>query len=324
MAIDQAQTNLTVHWKISNSIGWGGLGVGSSMLHSDMVIAWRSNGKVILSPRDSRGRHLPKYTSTNAITLLGNIKSQEEDSNYWYVTYSRPLAPLDGLSLLVETGRNSFIYGFAAQSPNTNDASSGFGFHDDRGNFDYDVILAEPISSKSSTMSSDTLKGAHGNILAFLWIIMTPISVIMARYYKNIGHKWFIFHSMIQFVTVTSTIILGLLMENRYEFKFESTHEIVGAIVIIIGTLQVYSGCYIHLTYDENRAKTPIRDKAHGITGFLIWFMAIYQMISGLNMERSKLKLYFYCFVAATMFFVMIVMQRRRKPIAAYQKLDMN
>lgn len=323
IGLDESGENMIVDWKISNNVGWAGFGVGSSMMHSDMVVAWRNKEKIIISPRFSSGRHLPEYVEIDSLKIL---TQDTGNPSFWHITFSRPLKQKDGLRLSVNEGINSFIYGFAAESPNSDDPTSGFSFHSNKGAFDHSVVHGSSSGGgRSKLINNDVLRGVHGYILTIMWIIMTPISVILARYCKHIGHKWFVLHSAFQFITVTCTIVLGLLMEDTYAWSFESTHEIVGTIIICIGTLQVYSGCFIHLRYNPSRSSVPKRDKAHGITGFIIWFLSIYQMISGLINSESKLRLYIFSVIALAMLIAMVIMQmqKRRNGAVSYQKVQM-
>lgn len=301
MITDSSGTNVTISLKVSNSVGWAAVGVGKTMSNSDMVVAWKNGKQVVISPRYSMGEDMPAPFKSK---YFYNPQYAFKDDN-WLLTFTRPLNPTnDGFKNTIMKGANSFIYAYSATGPASSDPAADFQIHSSKGTFEYNVV--------TGGVTVDLLETIHGYGLIILWIILTPISVILARYYKHIGHKWFIAHSGIQFITVTSTIVLGLLMENKYGWGFKTIHEIIGVIVIIIGTLQVCGGFFIHFSYDPSRSRIPIRDKAHGIIGFGIWFLSIYQMVSGVSNDDSKLRLYIFAPVAAIMFFIMIGLQIKR------------
>ena len=298
--LDQSGLNVTVTMKISNTIGWAAWGTGNTMDNSDMVIAWKSKTGVVISPRYSTAQQIPTLIKTTSLT---NQQYNTKDAKNWFVTFTRPLSAIGGFKNAITKGKNTFMYASSEETIDSSDIGASFGKHDAKGTFEFDVA--------TGSGSSNLLLLLHGWILCILWIVLTPISVIVARYFKHIGHKWFIFHSFSQFVTVSCTIVLGLLMESKYDWKFKTIHEIIGTVIIAIGALQVFSGFYIHFTYDPSRSAIPWRDIAHGIVGFLTWFLSIYQMISGLNVE-NKIRLYAFSAIGILMFFAMVGFQLRK------------
>ena len=311
MVTDSTGVNVTVSLKVSNSIGWAAVGVGKTMSNSDMVVAWKNGKQVVISPRYSLGEDMPVAFKSK---YFYNPQFAFKD-DYWLLSFTRPLNPTnDGFKNTIAKGQNTFIYAYSAKPVNSADPAADFDIHSAKGSFDFNVL--------TGGVSVNLLETLHGYGLIILWTILTPISVILARYYKHIGHKWFIAHAGIQFITVTATVILGLLMESKYGWGFKTVHEIIGTIMIVIGTLQVCGGFYIHFSYDPSRSRIPSRDKAHGIIGFLIWFMSIYQMVSGLSDDETKLRLYIFAPIVALMFFAMIGLQLKRMKATKNQRLS--
>eukprot|EP00835_Amoeboradix_gromovi_P006765 NODE_876_length_3515_cov_0.125293.p2 type:complete len:332 gc:universal NODE_876_length_3515_cov_0.125293:2350-3345(+) len=302
MEIDPTGNKITMNMTISNSVGWAAIGTGKSMSNSDMIVVWKTGSQVIVSTRYSSGESLPNYVKSK-ITPLPQYKNLEKS---YIVSFTRPIAAGEIYKTSITKGTNSFIYALGDKSPSTTDMSAPFVEHTTKGTFEYNVLTGGVVK--------DILPILHGYGLIVLWIIFTPISVILARYFKHIGHKWFIAHSLIQFITISCTAVLGLMMENNYNWTFKSTHEIVGFCIVTIGVVQLMSGLYIHLNYDPSRSRVPTSDKAHGIVGFLIWFMSIYQMVTGLRFsEDDRFRLYIFCAIAALMFCLMAVLQFKRQ-----------
>ena len=304
MMTDKTGTNVTISCKVSNSLGWVGIGTGKTMTNSDMIVAWNTGKQVVISTRQSTGNSEPQAFPSRS---LSNPQYAYKDSN-WLFSVTRPLQPTaDGFKVAVAKGSNPFIWAYNPTAPQSTDPNADFQQHSQYGAFEYNVVSGN--SAAEST--TDTLTNIHGYALLLLWVVFTPISVILARYFKHIGHKWFIIHSITQFVTIAATTVLGLLMENKYQWKFQSVHEIIGLVIIIIGTLQLCSGFYIHFTYDPSRSRIPISDKAHGIIGFLIWFLSLYQMVSGITFNDDKLRLYIFSALAGIMLLAMLGFQYR-------------
>eukprot|EP00834_Sanchytrium_tribonematis_P003405 NODE_130_length_16779_cov_1.687410.p3 type:complete len:327 gc:universal NODE_130_length_16779_cov_1.687410:8893-9873(+) len=294
-------TNITVLWKIANSVGYAGVGFGTSMTNADMVVVWRNSNRVILSPRYSTGESLPEYVKTKSYASQYSLNSAN-DPNFWFVKFTRPLKPSDGLMTPLISGENQIIWA-AGDAPDSADPSTTFDQHSSQGSFVFNAATGSSGVSLIVTL--------HGYGLLIFWLILTPISIMLARYFKHIGHKWFIAHVGVQILTVLATIVLGLLMENKYSWGFKTLHEIIGIVIIVIGTLQLVSGAVIHFSYDPSRSSIPARDRLHGVVGFLLWFASIYQMVSGLKGNDST-RLYIFSAIAGVMFMSLLVLQVRK------------
>lgn len=158
----------------------------------------------------------------------------------------------------------------------------------------------EAVSSKDSKV---TLRIVHGVLMAVSWGVLSVVSIIIARWFKWVGHTWFILHKSLNIIAILLTLIafvISLVMVKpfRQTSSVALTHAIVGLIVVILSVFQGLIGQLADKLYNPNRVTAPLwPDKIHWYCGRFVQLLAIPTIVLGMLAEKID-KIWIYIFVA--------------------------
>lgn len=143
----------------------------------------------------------------------------------------------------------------------------------------------------ASELVLDPLPIAHGTLMFVSWSILVPAATFLPRFFKYIGHKWFILHAWVfNLIAVAATIAAfgiilkfipqGFIIPNPY---YES-HAWIGLIIIGTSVFQGLVGWLADRKFDPNREKLPIfPDRTHQIIGYSLIALAAINIGLGMN-----------------------------------------
>lgn len=139
---------------------------------------------------------------------------------------------------------------------------------------------------------------AHAWLMIIAWIFLVPIAVLIARFYKNIGHKWFLLHRGIQIIALLLTVVgfalaVSSKVANGYEIpasflSIRSGHQRLGLYVFLMMIINPVIGYLADKLYDPQRTSVPFwPDYLHIILGYSAVFGGFANSYTGIDLFAS-------------------------------------
>lgn len=254
-------TNNTVQITMinKNKIGWIGLGLGTSMLNSNiMFIKWNN----LLQIRSSNSHSEPSIN--NAINF-NVISDNTFELNSSYFDISNP---------------QTWIWAISDITPSSNSLS----MHSDKGIFT--VNMFKPGDQATTIIPSIPNEiFTHGMIMFFVWNVICPIAIYIAMFGKNLlGVWWFRLHAGLFILGVVVLQIIGFTTIYNYITidHFSTPHRQLGLFVITLSILQVILGFIIDRLWSPTRTSVPWYDRLHWLIGRVLVITSIVTIILGL------------------------------------------
>lgn len=274
------------------TFGWMGMGFGSEMTNTPMVIMWLNNGQAILSQREASQEVMPTVvaspprTATLAPSLSVLSTSKPE------LAYTIPSN---------SDTKQKVIFAFGTTDPKSSAVDATILQHLDNGVLTLD--LTKTLSSSTSGSGSST--GSSGSIplqgyqklivghavlcvLGFLFLL--PAGALFARYARTFMRNWFQGHWILQFALAGPVIfvgvILGIAAVSQAKAKhLDDSHKRWGIALLILYLVQCALGAFIHFVKDVNRRRRPPQNYLHAVVGILLIALALFQVHSGYDHE---------------------------------------
>eukprot|EP00158_Paraphelidium_tribonemae_P009915 Partr_v1_DN28999_c2_g1_i6_m25734 putative Ferric-chelate reductase len=255
--------------------GWVGIGFNPSnsgtMQNSDIVAGWvSSTGAVTVKDMYAQSTRTPTEDATSSIIAYNGTES----GGTTIIKFRRYAKSSDSQDLSIDVTKEQFlIYAF-------HPTSDDFVQHP-RGSFGSSVIRDFSSSTVTSAPATELALLAHGLGMALSWLILVPLAVVIARYYRSIGHSWFISHWVLNIVAVVITVGLAavVILKNEQRLYLSpdlptKIHGIVGLFIMGGAPLQSVPGKLADYFWAPGRVGTPIwPDKLHWWLGrFLVVF----------------------------------------------------
>lgn len=273
---------------------WAGVGLGNGMANADFYVGWKnSTGGYIVSRRTSTGQRMPNPASSQ----VANVIPLQVPAPAWATlafSFSRPIQADNTIN-----ENSPFIYAYSDSAPSTPDSiQSSFTIHKDFGSLPaVNFLSAKPITAVGSSGSNQAFVSsspevykqvllAHGILFFIAWGLAPFAGIFIARYLKNrLGPVWFTLHQGL-FVGVTgllSVISFILIVLYKRPAHFDSTHTIIGLVVVIALIAQIALGYLINALFDPLRKSVPISDKIHWWLGRSLFVLGIANIYLGIN-----------------------------------------
>ncbi|RXW25643.1 hypothetical protein EST38_g232 [Candolleomyces aberdarensis] len=299
MCIEAVVNGSTVQYTLTaqrSSVGWIGMGFGSSMAGSPMVIMWpNSDGSITLSQRQASGEVEPQVVSSPPrVATLQQSLSVTSGSNPKFV-YTVPAN---------SDTRQSIIYAFGTTNPGSSAPNARLLQHTSYGTTTLDLSkvtggssTTTPGSGSSSTelTSNQRTLFAHAIIATLGFLLFLPIGALLPRYLRTFvaGPTWFKSHWIIQFLFGGITIIIGVALgiagvSNRGAVHVNTTHKRLGIVLFALYFLQVGIGAFIHWVKPRQPRARPPQNYFHAILGLIIIALAFYQVRTGFRNEWPR------------------------------------
>ena len=281
-----------------NDPRWAGIGIGNSMKGADIYVGWKnSTGGTTLSRRSSPSTTMPIYSSSQ---ISSPIPLQVAAPSWAKIafSFSRPIAQVP-----VIKSDSNFIFAYSDSIPiNADDPRSSFSIHSNEGILPVVDFLAagsgvvvsgtgrSPFVS-SSAEQYKTVLIAHGILFFFAWAVAPFIGIFVARYLKKVlGVWWYRLHLglMLGVTGLLSIISFVLIILYKKPPHFDSSHTILGLIVVISTIIQISLGFISNELWYPERKSIPWWDKLHWWVGRILFVLAIVNVYLGILQYEDR------------------------------------
>lgn len=259
------------------TFSWIGLGIGSSMTNSDMLIMYTNgNGNVTLSPRFSRGQSQPRYDQDLDVELLGGsgIENGVMTANIRCGNCNR-----NGANFTAQSGQ--WIHGRkGGQSLDTTDLQASITEHDVHDGFTWNysnavggaslnpftasdaVVSSGPASANSSSGGNRTTRRnillAHGVLASLAFLVFFPLGSIVMRVGGFNGVlQAHIATQILSWLLFIAAFGLGLWYGITGKYMSEA-HPILGIVVFAMLFVQPLAGWLHHRQFVRSGQRTAV------------------------------------------------------------------
>ncbi|KAJ7587081.1 hypothetical protein C8J56DRAFT_91195 [Mycena floridula] len=277
-----------------------GMGFGSQMTGSSMVIMWsNSDGSITLSQRKATGESEPPVDA-NPSTVATLATDLSVTSGTVQFVYTMPSTSA--------TSQN-IIFAFGGTNPRNPAVDASLEEHLDYGNAKLD--LTKVISSSSdggygggSGDSSTTIETepllpyqrlivVHAILCVIGFLLFLPAGALLARYLRTSSPSWFMGHWIAQFAISAPLILagfaLGLASVSQAGARhLDDSHKKWGVAIFMLYLVQCGLGAVIHWVKPKRSTRRPPQNYLHAVLGLAIIGLALYQVRSGYSEEWSK------------------------------------
>jgi DOMON domain/Eukaryotic cytochrome b561 len=262
---NEEQTEITIGI-VAETTGWVAFGIGKGMSDADIVQgSVDASGKANLLDRHSTGQAEPTTDSKRGILASGG----EESGGKTTIVFRRKIeadTDAEDKEIPAEKGVNTpVILAFAGDDSFSTQHSTK------------DAILVD-FGSGGST----DLKTVHAVLMTLAWGVFVTIAWFLARFFKSIGHAWFIAHAALMSVAVLVTIVAFIIAVIMVDDDFAQAnlaaraHSIIGLITVILSVAQPVIGVLADRMFDPDREKAPIfPDIVHQHLGHLLILLSV-------------------------------------------------
>jgi hypothetical protein len=225
-----------------STAGWLGIGIGTRMADSDMMIAWKNevDGTFVVSDRTGTGRVMPTADSINALQLVPSECSDSDGK--WTIVFQRPITGVSpNRDFPVSTA--NFIWALGTSNPRSSNPSAAISGHGQV----YGSFSANLFTSDASTI--DIIYALHGLLMFMAWGVCAPFGVWVARYLKKmLGVWWFRLHWSLLGVVVGGCTYVGFGLaytKNTTSERFTNPHAVSSLFMMNSSSRQISNRIFI-------------------------------------------------------------------------------
>ncbi|KAJ5811945.1 hypothetical protein N7474_008246 [Penicillium riverlandense] len=292
--IPNDSTDLYFHLSGPTSYSWVAVGTGSEMQNSLMMVIYASTSgnNVTLSPRLSSGEQEPVYSSSLAVEILEGTSI----SNNTMTVNARcsNCTNWETGSLDLKSTDQSWIFalgpiGSNARMLQSDSKTANLERHSEYGQFFMDMVhatggsgglptsytTAAGSSLTSVTSDSNWPSIIHALCLCGAFILLMPSGVILLRVFPK-SVRWHWVNQTISTGLSLIGIVIGFYLSTMFtkSQSYDSTHQILGIIILLAMLLQLGMGFWHHWMY--KRTQSPTRyGILHRYFGWVVIFLAI-------------------------------------------------
>jgi len=218
------------------SVGWPE--TATKMVPGDAVVVHAAGGTPTVAGYRLSGRNSPGVQPDADRLGLTAAQAEMADDGTLSAVFTRAYSPASGTPSL-RRGPVDFIW---AVGPSPSSPTS-LAQHSFRTSGTVDLSLANGSASELGT-SIGTFFAIHAGLMGVPWLFLIPAAILFARYFKGTsGSAWFQFHravNTLSVMAVVAALVMGLIRGTRTE----TTHFILGCIVVPLAVLQVVAGVF--------------------------------------------------------------------------------
>lgn len=298
--VNGTQTTYVLTGLGSSKFGWMGMGFGSQMANTPMVIMWINNGRAILSQRSAPSEVMPTVASSPpriATQLDSETKISTTTPSLAYTI------PSNGDT------KQSIIFAYGTTDPNSASADATLIQHLDYGTLSLDLTKVLSTSSTGSGSGSPAVPSgasdtkftaplqpyqktiiAHAVLVTAGFLFMLPAGALLARYARTFTNTWFKGHWILQFGVAAPLICIGVILgvvavSQAKANHFDDNHKRWGIALLVLYLVQCGLGAFIHFVKKADRKRRPPQNYIHAIFGLAIIGLSLYQVHSGFDTE---------------------------------------
>ncbi|KAJ3873438.1 hypothetical protein F5051DRAFT_381003 [Lentinula edodes] len=288
--VQNSTTQYTLSGTGKTTPGWMGVGFGSHMANSPMVILWsNSDGLVTLSQRQAPAEVMPTVVSSppRTATLLMNASTTSGNSPQF--VFSIPSA---------NTTTIPTIWAFGPQNPGSSSPSAPLQIHEETGTASFDLSKdftgVATASRSSALLPFQRLVIGHAIMLTIGFLFLLPIGALLARYMRTFTPIWFKGHWIVQFAISGLIIVIGVALGIQAVVEsggqhLNDEHKKWGVALFVLYFFQCSLGAFIHWVKFKNILGRPPQNYIHALLGLFIIGAALYQVRTGYKTEWPKI-----------------------------------
>ena len=232
--------------------------------------------------------------SENPTNLLTR-SSVSEEKGATVLRFSRLLEPaqgrIDPAYIIEPNGQSNVIFAFGKHDR--------FRRHgpNDRGS----VSVEWQSGTSSSSLSDSDLERAHGVFMLLAWMVLIPMGIIVARFFKDEEGAWFSKHKILMGIgigfTLLGFILIIVAVSHSHADHMSTSHAQMGLVITILAVLHPIFAMF-------RNKKRELWEAQHKWTARLLYLLAFINCFLGSSLLASKgSKLAFSLF---TTFFALI------------------
>ncbi|KAK0228359.1 hypothetical protein IW262DRAFT_1350516 [Armillaria fumosa] len=289
---------------LKQPLGWVGLGFGRRMAETHMVILWYNNdGTVTLSQRYAVGHSEPRLVSNPPRLATPQVPSDSAWRPVNSTTFAFEIERGTGAYSGTSDAMERFIWAYSQTNPESSDPEADITFHYAAGFLTLDLMkeLAE-MESPSPPPELDSSNGgstrispshervviAHGVLVSIGFLFFLPIGSLVARWSRTFTPKWFKVHYTVNLWIALPVILIGwglgpVAVFDAQATHFLDSHQICGALLLLLYFLQAALGRYIHNRKGLSALRHPPSNVLHAILGLTLLCLAFFQVRSGFH-----------------------------------------
>ncbi|KAG7439470.1 CBD9-like protein [Guyanagaster necrorhizus] len=305
MCVEATVNGTSIQYVLSSTetVGWMGMGFGTQMSGSPMVIMWsNTDGTITVSQREASGHTMPQVVSNPAqVATLAESASTTSGSETKFAF----TVDANG-----DTTQN-VIYAIGSTNPGSSSASATIQQHFDDGTFQLNLAGTLSATSTGSASSSGSTSGtsssgtrpisipllpyqrmivAHAILCVVGFLFFLPFGSLLARYVRTFTPKWYTGHWISQFAISGSLIIIGFALgvqsvTSAGALHLDDNHKQWGVAIFVIYWVQCALGAFIHWVKPKRPAGRPLQNYFHAVFGLFIIALAFYQVRTGYKTE---------------------------------------
>jgi len=317
MCVTAVVNETSVEYTLSSTgkvtTGWMGMGFGSQMAGTEMVIMWaNSDGSITLSQRKATGEVMPTVDSspTRLATLSNALSTTSGNPSFVYT-----IPPNSATE-------QNIIYAFGNVAPSSSEADATLQQHLDSESATLDLTKSSSTSTSSGASSSPTSSGgssntgaggssssgsgsvtddipltpwqrlivAHAIFCVVGFLLFLPAGALLARYLRTYTPSWYTGHWIAQFALAGPVIIVGVILGivsvgKAGAIHLNDTHKKWGIAIFVLYFVQCALGAVIHWVKPKNATRRPLQNYLHAILGLFLIGISLYQVRSGIKTE---------------------------------------
>ena len=290
-------TNFTAQMKGNGvSLGWLGIGTGTKMAGSSMMIGWvNTDNTVVMSQRSAAGENDPTVEPLLLPKFTAHKPASTSTANGTSFNWVQPGFPKAGANL----AQTKMIFGLRpGASPDTLNASAPVRKHSKYGYISLDLtkpyMQGSTVSGSVSQNSDEdlrvldrrnTLVIAHMALAIVAWFVLMPLGIFLARFGRA-RFTWFPKHRAVQAAAVGLAVVSMLLGFGANwsvgSANLIDTHHLLGLGLVCLALFQAVLGQAGHVI---RRAKgVRLQNYFHMVIGILLIPLAVLNAGKGFDL----------------------------------------
>ncbi|CAM1501092.1 Fc.00g102540.m01.CDS01 [Cosmosporella sp. VM-42] len=308
---DHNNVDIYFNLRVPVGISWGAVGLGSEDMDGALYLMIYKNEKgdnVTFSPRLANGHYEPKYYEEMEIEVLNGTGIY--DDHMVFVARcakhcrSWPAGGSNSGWFDVSSSSQKAIYAFGPKEGFASDRPTApLKYHQEFGTFTIDSkrtqgvadapVLTEESENEGTTLDSrqtgksDWKTTLHGVVMIFCIVGMLPLGVVLLRFGGWV--RWHGINQTVALVGVLGGFALGIATSFQYQRSrgFDSTHQIIGILVVAFMLGQFGIGFLHHRQYKQTQAPTKY-GRIHRWLGRAILFIGTLNAFIGFTLALNR------------------------------------
>ncbi|KAK0455199.1 uncharacterized protein EV420DRAFT_588134 [Desarmillaria tabescens] len=308
MCVEVTTNGTSVQYVLSSTqtVGWMGIGFGTHMPNTPMVIMWsNSDGTITMSQREASGYLMPQVVNNpDRVATLAESASTTSGSE------TRFAFTVDANSDTTQ----DVIYAFARTNPGSSSVSADIQQHIDGGIVQLNLAGTLPATPTGSASYPGSTSGttqspsfniplqpyqrmiiAHAILCGIGFLVFLPFGSLLARYVRTFTPKWYTGHWISQFAISGPLILIGVSLglqsvNSAHAVHLDDKHKRWGVAIFVLYCVQCALGAFIHWVKPKRPwpAGRPLQNYLHAVLGLFIIALAFYQVRTGYKTEWPR------------------------------------